>query len=203
MQTQKGWSKMTFYEMFDAAKAGFMQAEECNLPKQIAMQVTVTDEGEGIFYVEVKDGKLNVQPYNYYDHTAALTLTNKALFALLRREMSLSEMVEAVTGDLASAEQVFAAIPVPTAVKKVTAVKETMEKTIDSVKEVVKKAEEPVKEVIKKIEEPVKEAAKKAAEPVKEVVKKVEEPVKETVKKATEPIKKAGKKAAGKTKKKK
>ena len=33
----------------------------------VAFQFNVTGESEGAFYVEVSDGKINVEPYEYYD----------------------------------------------------------------------------------------------------------------------------------------
>ena len=84
---------MTFFEMFDAAKAGLKNADVSGLNGHVAIQIEVTEDGCGIFYAEVTDGVLNVQPYNYYDHTAAVTLPHSTLFALLRRETTLPEAV--------------------------------------------------------------------------------------------------------------
>ena len=36
-------------------------------------QFNVTGEAEGIFYAEVKEGKLYVEPYEYYDRDAIFT----------------------------------------------------------------------------------------------------------------------------------
>lgn len=108
---------MTFFEMFDAAKAGLKNADVSGLNGHIAIQIEVTEDGCGIFYAEITDGVLNVQPYNYYDHTAAVTLPHSTLFALLRRETTLPEAVAQekafVQGCMESAAQLFAAVPVP------------------------------------------------------------------------------------------
>lgn len=108
---------MTFFEMFDAAKAGFANADVSGLNGHVAIQIEVTEDGCGIFYAEVADGVLNVQPYNYYDHTAAVTLPHSTLFALLRRETTLPEAVAQekafVQGCMESAAKLFAAVPVP------------------------------------------------------------------------------------------
>lgn len=108
---------MTFFEMFDAAKAGLANANVSGLNGHIAIQIEVTEDGCGIFYAEITDGVLNVQPYNYYDHTAAVTLPHSTLFALLRRETTLPEAVAQekafVQGCMESAAQLFAAVPVP------------------------------------------------------------------------------------------
>ena len=108
---------MTFFEMFDAAKAGFANADVSGLNGHVAIQIEVTEDGCGIFYAEVADGVLNVQPYDYRDNTAAITLPHSTLFALLRRETTLPEAVAQekafVQGCMESAAKLFAAVPAP------------------------------------------------------------------------------------------
>lgn len=108
---------MTFQEMFDAAKAGFANADVSGLNGHVAIQIEVTGDGKGIFYAEITDGVLNVQPFNYYDNTAAVTLPHSTLFALLRRETTLPEAVAQekafVQGCMESAAKLFAAVPAP------------------------------------------------------------------------------------------
>lgn len=108
---------MTFFEMFDAAKAGFANANVSGLNGHVAIQIEVTEDGCGIFYAEVTDGVLNVQPYDYRDNTAAVTLPHSTLFALLRRETTLPEAVAQekafVQGCMESAAKLFAAVPAP------------------------------------------------------------------------------------------
>lgn len=108
---------MTFFEMFDAAKAGFANADISGLNGHVAIQIEVTEDGCGIFYAEITDGVLNVQPYDYRDNTAAVTLPHSTLFALLRRETTLPEAVAQekafVQGCMESAAKLFAAVPAP------------------------------------------------------------------------------------------
>lgn len=160
---------MTFFEMFDTAKAGFAKADASDLNGHMAVQIEVTEDGTGIFHVEATDGVLNVQPYDYRDNTASITLPNSTLFALLRRETTLPEAVAAglasVDGCMESAAKLFAIVPAP---KKATA----------PAKEEGKPA--PVKETVKE---------KVKAAPVKEEAKTT--PAKETVKETTTTVKAA------------
>ena len=108
---------MTFFEVFDAAKAGLANANVSGLNGHVAIQIEVTEDGCGIFYAEITDGVLNVQPYDYRDNTAAVTLPHSTLFALLRRETTLPEAVAQekafVQGCMESAAKLFAAVPAP------------------------------------------------------------------------------------------
>ena len=47
----------------DASQMGFL-----------AVQVNITGDNGGVFYVEVKDGKVSVEPYEYNDRNCAVTI---------------------------------------------------------------------------------------------------------------------------------
>ena len=40
----------------------------------LAVQVNLTDQDPGVFYVEVKDHKINVEPYDYQDRNCAISI---------------------------------------------------------------------------------------------------------------------------------
>ena len=40
----------------------------------LAVQVNLTDCDPGVFYVEVKDHKVSVEPYDYHDRNCAITM---------------------------------------------------------------------------------------------------------------------------------
>lgn len=48
-----------------------------------AYQFNITGEGEGAFYAEVKDGKLSIEPYEYYDRDCKFICTANVLFDLI------------------------------------------------------------------------------------------------------------------------
>lgn len=62
---------MTYADFFYEIKGRFMGADVSDIHEHLAFQFNVVDpECGGIFYVEVKDGKLYVEPYEYYDRDA-------------------------------------------------------------------------------------------------------------------------------------
>lgn len=61
---------MTYAEFFSEIKGKFMDADVSDIHEHLAFQFNITGEGSGIFYVEVKDGKLIIEPYEYYDRDA-------------------------------------------------------------------------------------------------------------------------------------
>ena len=62
---------MTYEEMFNEIKGKFIGADVSDIHEHLAFQFNIEDEeAGGIFYVEVKDGVLHVEPYEYYDRDA-------------------------------------------------------------------------------------------------------------------------------------
>lgn len=62
-----------------------------------AVQVDITGEGEGAFYVQAKDGKYEVEPYEYYGHDAKIVADGKDFIAFL--DGKKDESVITVEGD--------------------------------------------------------------------------------------------------------
>lgn len=61
---------MTYAEFFSEIKTKFMNADVSDIKEHLAFQFNITGEGAGAFYVEVKDGQLKIEPYEYYDRDA-------------------------------------------------------------------------------------------------------------------------------------
>ena len=62
---------MTYSEFFYDIKSRFMEADVSDIHEHLAFQFNVVNpDCGGIFYVEVKDGKLYVEPYEYFDRDA-------------------------------------------------------------------------------------------------------------------------------------
>lgn len=73
---------MTYAEMFAEVKRLFMEADVSDITEHLTYQFNITGEGSGIFYVETKDGKLHVEPYEYHDRQVIFTCTAETLFKL-------------------------------------------------------------------------------------------------------------------------
>lgn len=73
---------MTYAEFFAEVKGKFLDADISDVTEHLAYQFNITGEGEGIFYVEAKEGKLYVEPYEYYDRDAMFTCTAETLMKI-------------------------------------------------------------------------------------------------------------------------
>ena len=73
---------MTYADMFSKVKGMLMDADVSDIHEHLSYQFNITGEAEGIFYAEVKDGKLFVEPYEYFDRDAMFTCTAETLFKI-------------------------------------------------------------------------------------------------------------------------
>lgn len=79
---------MTYEEIFQAAKAEFMKSDVSHLTQHLAVQIDIIGEGEGAFYVELRNGKLYVEPYEYYDRDVKLIATGKDFLKIASGSMN-------------------------------------------------------------------------------------------------------------------
>ena len=73
--------------MFSKVKSMLVDADVSDINEHLAYQFNVTGEAEGIFYAEVKDGQLSVEPYEYFDRDAMFTWSAETLFKIADGKM--------------------------------------------------------------------------------------------------------------------
>lgn len=79
---------MTYEETFQEIKDLFMKADVSNITEHLAYQFNIEGEAEGIFYAEVKDKTLYVEPYEYFDRDVIFTTTADVLLKIARGKMN-------------------------------------------------------------------------------------------------------------------
>lgn len=71
---------MTYADFFYEMKGKFIGTDVSDIQEHLAFQFNIEDpEAGGIFYVEVKNGELFVEPYEYYDRDAIFCCTPEIL----------------------------------------------------------------------------------------------------------------------------
>lgn len=79
---------MTYADFFYEVKGKFMGADVSDIHEHLAYQFNIEDEeAGGAFYVEVKDGVLYVEPYEYYDRDAMFISTPEVFRKIADGEM--------------------------------------------------------------------------------------------------------------------
>ena len=78
---------MTYAEFLSEVKGKFMEADISDVTEHLAYQFNIIGEASGIFYVEAKEGKLHVEPYEYFDRDAMFTCKAETLMKIADGEL--------------------------------------------------------------------------------------------------------------------
>ena len=65
---------MTFNEILEMVRDTAAKTDVSGVDF-LAVQVNLTGNNGGVFYVEVKDNHVNVEPYDYHDRSCAVTIS--------------------------------------------------------------------------------------------------------------------------------
>ena len=86
---------MKYEEIVAKVKKAYAKADTSKVDGHLAVQVDVTGEGEGAFYIEVADGKITVAPFEYYDHDFKVLCSAEEIIAIAEGAKKLGEEVTA------------------------------------------------------------------------------------------------------------
>ena len=78
---------MTFEEFFQEVRETLIEADVSEIEEHLAYQFNITGEAAGSFYVEVKDGDLYVEPYEYFDRDVVFTCSAKTLKTIAKGKL--------------------------------------------------------------------------------------------------------------------
>lgn len=79
---------MTYEEIFEKTKEIVLSHNTEGLNNNIAVQINIIGEGEGIFYIALKDGIVSIEPYTYYNHDCMFILSGKDLIKICEGKLS-------------------------------------------------------------------------------------------------------------------
>lgn len=74
---------MKFEVFFKEVKDKLITTDVSDTPGKLAIQINITGEEEGTFYIEVLEGKLSIEPYEYNDRDVAITISGDNFKKLL------------------------------------------------------------------------------------------------------------------------
>ena len=74
---------MSYEQIVQEVKQRFSGTDVSRITDHRAYQFNITGEGAGSFYVEVKEGRLYIEPYEYYDRDAIFTCNADTLFKII------------------------------------------------------------------------------------------------------------------------
>lgn len=90
---------MTYESIVEAARNKFSDVDVSSVNETMAFQINIEGKAvNGIFYVEIKDGQVNVEPYEYYDRNAILHINGTNFIKLINGK--LDPVVAFTTGKI-------------------------------------------------------------------------------------------------------
>ena len=75
---------MEFKDCFNELKKDFVNKDVRNIPN-VVFEFNIKDIG--VFYAKVQDGKLDIQPYSYYDNDVSFTAKFETYKKIISREL--------------------------------------------------------------------------------------------------------------------
>lgn len=78
---------MTYHELVEKVRSAYGNVDAGFVSEHVAFQFNITGEAEGAFYVEIADGKVNVEPYEYYDRDVLVTTTAENLLDIVNGKL--------------------------------------------------------------------------------------------------------------------
>lgn len=123
---------MKYEELVKELKKNYEKADASAVKEHIAIQFNVTGEAEGAFYLEIADGKVSIEPYEYYDRDVLVTVSEENLLAIFAGKM---DFVDAFNEGKLGAEGNLV---------KALALKDVLEKNAGTKKSAVAKAKSVV-----------------------------------------------------------
>jgi len=89
---------MTYESIVKTVREKFTKVDVSSVPGVLAYQFNIEGKVNGIFYVEIKDGQVHVEPYEYYDRNAIIIMNGTNLLKLVNGK--LDPVVAFTTGKL-------------------------------------------------------------------------------------------------------
>ncbi|MBR1852907.1 MAG: SCP2 sterol-binding domain-containing protein [Lachnospiraceae bacterium] len=85
---------MTYEEIVHCVRNAYENADAREIYEHIAVQVNVTGEGAGAFYIEVAGRAVCVEPYDYYDRDGLITASSETIVDIAKGDLSFEEAMQ-------------------------------------------------------------------------------------------------------------
>lgn len=107
---------MTYDSVVQTTRKKFLDTDVSSVPGTLAFQINLIGKVEGIFYIEIKDGQVHVEPYEYYDRNAILSINATNFIKLINGK--LDPVLAFTTGKLKVDGDINAALELVKFIKK-------------------------------------------------------------------------------------
>lgn len=114
---------MTYHELVEKVRTALVvKADASKIQEHIAVQVNVTGEAEGAFYIEIENGEIKVEPYDYVDRDILITCDAADMLAIAQGkkkfETALAKGAIKFEGSVPKATKLAAIMPTKKSTRK-------------------------------------------------------------------------------------
>ncbi|MCL1789038.1 MAG: SCP2 sterol-binding domain-containing protein [Oscillospiraceae bacterium] len=85
---------MTYEKIYADVKKSLMKADVTKLKQDFAIQCNIQGEGEGSFYIALKEGVFSVEPYDYKDNDAQLYASGDTFMKMFSKKIDGKDAFE-------------------------------------------------------------------------------------------------------------
>ena len=78
---------MKYEELVESVRRATKNAKVSRAVGHVAFQFNIEGEAEGAFYLELADGKVNVEPYEYYDRDLIIVTTADVVMQMIEGKL--------------------------------------------------------------------------------------------------------------------
>ena len=78
---------MTYEDLVKQVKEIAAESDASKIQEHVAFQFNIEGEAAGAFYLDIKDGKADVEPYEYYDRDVLITSTADNLLQIMEGKL--------------------------------------------------------------------------------------------------------------------
>ena len=82
---------MTYDELVLKVREVFENANAKEIYEHVAVQIDVTGEAAGTFYIEIAERCISVEPYDYVNHDARVRVDTKTLCDIMERRITYAD----------------------------------------------------------------------------------------------------------------
>ena len=83
---------MTFEGLVDRVNEIYENADASSIQEHAAIQFNIYGKVNGKFYLEIADGEIDIQPYEYYDRDVIIQTTVDTLFDMLEGKTDIGQV---------------------------------------------------------------------------------------------------------------
>lgn len=78
---------MTYEELVDTIRKAGESADASSIKEHVAFQFNITGEASGAFYLEIENGNIHIEPYEYYDRNALITGSAETIIKIMQGKL--------------------------------------------------------------------------------------------------------------------